>query len=160
MPEWTHSSDRHGLNYLIEQDWAGRRHTLAASAVAKLGALTTTPWTADDLATAFTAQQLRFLSECAGMPVNVTQLTPLGPIAVVKWEDISLGALSVNAERWRVDGLDFLELSIRVKDGAEGAQATFEHGLRDRGIEFFEEEETKTRTVLEHLGAVHGVKRG
>ena len=89
------------------------------------------------------------------MAVDLDALTLLRPIRATKWDDVPLAVSSdveVKAERWEIDRLDFLEVSIRVEPGvAEAAQADLEGSLRRRGVHPAPDQETKTRIVLEHL---------
>jgi hypothetical protein len=60
----------------------------------------------------------------------------------------------VRAERWTVDDLDFLELSV-VADLSEarGRQADLTAFLSSRGLAAGSQQQNKTRQVLEHLVA-------
>jgi hypothetical protein len=87
-------------------------------------------------------------------------VTVLGrrPIASTQWKGISIGrAHDVDAERWTVDGLDFLELSIRVTSGADdatAAQRTLEDEVAGRGLEFEDNDKPKTERVMRRLAGL------
>ena len=66
-------------------------------------------------------------------------------------------AHDVDAERWTVDGLDFLELSIRVTSGADdatAAQRTLEDEVAGRGLEFEDNDKPKTERVMRRLAGL------
>jgi hypothetical protein len=102
--------------------------------------------------------QERFLTDCAGLRVNVAATSALGPIDATRWKSVGpapLSALGVRAERWTVAGLDFLELSTKVDpDEAEKAQSTLTSALAQLGLEA-SDSDTKTRRILEHLAPGH-----
>ena len=140
--------------FRVEQDWAGDRKVLAASLVA--------PRDSDRLddvlagratpRALFSDRHRQFLADCAGSAVDLDQLTVLGPVQVRKWDTVTWSGFAVDAERWVVGPLDFLELSIRVEpDRAVAAQAGFEAALRDAGLGGDPVQETKTRLVLHRL---------
>ena len=65
----------------------------------------------------FNDGQERFLSECGSSPVNIDALTLLPLIDTSRWEHVRFGGVSdVVVERWTIDDLDFLELSIKTDD--------------------------------------------
>ncbi len=83
----------------------------------------------------------------------------LGARAIVatQWKDLSVGRVpAVVAERWTLDELDFLELSIRVDSGAEAAAA--QHALHDevvsQGLEFANTDLPKTQLVMRRLAGL------
>jgi hypothetical protein len=140
----------------VEGDWVGSRHLVSASLVSKLGG--------DDIdevesgrrsvARVFSAAQEDLLRVSCPLPVDLRALEPLGPVAARKWEPQAREfEHQIAAERWKVDELRFLELSIRVpRAAAETAQAAFGRHLRDdRGLGADTVQETKTRLVLEHF---------
>jgi hypothetical protein len=154
-PRWSRKQDADDLEYRIEADWAGHRHALAASCVQTLTSGRSSEITSSDgdLEKGFVPPQLEFMAECADVRVNIAGLVALGPIAATRWKDVDLEGFDVTAERWTVGDLDFLELSIRVKNSAQAAaqQSAFEATIRTLGLSFPDEQETKTRQVLEHL---------
>jgi hypothetical protein len=63
----------------------------------------------------FNKEQRDFLRDCAGAYINLDTLTVLPPAEAIRWDPFRMeagGGLKVRAERWSVDHLDFLELSI------------------------------------------------
>jgi hypothetical protein len=139
----------------VEGDWVGSRRLVSASLVARLG-----DDDIDEVATGrrsvarvFSAAQEDLLRVSCPLPIDLRALEPLGPVAAHKWEPAPRGfEHPIAAERWKVDELRFLELSIRVPGAAaETAQAAFERHLRDRGLDVDTVQETKTRLVLGHL---------
>ena len=76
--------------------------------------------------------QRRFLADCATGYGGPGKLTRLGPIEATKWKTVAadgLARLEANAERWQVAGLDFLEVSVRVK-----AEDVDDAGAGDAGL--------------------------
>jgi hypothetical protein len=150
---WTTASELDHAEFRIEQDWAGHRHTLAASCVARLGSHRLTRVFSGDASVidAFEEPQLEFLAKCADLRVNLHGLRILGPIAASKWERTAIaGAV---AERWTVGTLDFLEMSIRSASEryALADQRDFETVVSDLGIKVADNQETKTRRVLTYV---------
>lgn len=145
----------------LEADWAGTRRVLAASCSANRPDRTIGQVRTGDkaLRTLFSTEQKRFLADCGGIPVNLSVLTLLGPVAATRWEPFHTAApdpeFDVVAERWVVDdALDFLELSVRVNPGvADVTKAAFEELVRRRGLQLDPNQDTKTRRVLEYLVA-------
>jgi hypothetical protein len=113
---WRKPFENDAVKYRIEGDWSGQHHVQAASAVstfeqgsqAQIGGAALREQ-------ALTSSQRKFLHRCAAVPVAVSELIALGPIHSTKWSAVTLGGLEVDAERWTVSDLDFLELSIRVE---------------------------------------------
>jgi hypothetical protein len=156
---WTQGREKKGKwEYRIEGDWTGPRRVLAASLEKTLPAATFASGIADaaDASAAFDERQVTFLDACALIPVNLSALVPLGPITSTRWKDVDLGGLTVNAERWQIAGLDFLEMSIRVKNGSrDGAaqQAAFQAAVRAKSLRIDESKDSKTQMVLQHLAS-------
>jgi hypothetical protein len=99
------------FKYRIEGDWSGDRHALAASAQTShpQGSLAESVG-AGRFDQVFTPEQRQFVRDCAHIGVDINQLVGLGPIASTQWEDLQIGGVDdVNAERWTVADLDFLE---------------------------------------------------
>jgi hypothetical protein len=91
------------------------------------------------------------------MPINLDALTLLPPIAATRWEEVRVGEVAdVVVERWTVDELDFLELSIRkdTVEEAQEAQAKLERAIRALGLERDDEQKSKTELVLAHLAGL------
>lgn len=170
LPPWHGPHQDDDGKYRIEADWAGRKRVLAASCVADVPPEhvpvpyeQATGDSGDDGGrwspeAAFSSAQHDFLRTCTRLPVALGGLTCLGPVQARRWKNISLHlprgtGKEVVAERWTVGELDFLELSVRVDAGgdARAAQTGFEAAVRAAGLHFPEEQETKTRRVLQYL---------
>lgn len=156
-PGWTSKREDDDGEYRVEADWCGQRRVLAASYVVSLepGRLVeAVSAPGADLSKVFCRRQQDFLADCADLRIALTGLTPLGPVAATRWKNLDLGDFEVDAERWVVGDLDFLELSIRVRPG-EGdpveRQAAFEELIRSRGLAVADVPATKTAQVLEQL---------
>ena len=96
---------------------------------------------------------MSFLRACTGLPLETTALTVLGPVAATKWSKVRVGDVrKVNAERWQVGGLDFLELSRKV-DGGEAAAALAELATAavSSGLTLDTDLRSKTEQVLDAL---------
>jgi hypothetical protein len=140
----------------VEADWAGQRKVLAASHTDNrpkqvISDVARGRRSVTDL---FTKQQLQFLSDCAGIQVNLDTLTALPPVTAMRWKTVATAPpdLSLRAERWTVGDLDFLELSIAVQiEQAPAKQAALTDFVGSLGLTVNPEQETKTRQVLDHL---------
>jgi hypothetical protein len=80
----------------------------------------------------------------------------LGPVRAVRWKSVPTepaGAdLSVRAERWTLDDLDFLELSIESKPAdARARQDQLTAFARSMGFEPGPNQQPKTSLVLQKL---------
>jgi len=151
---WRDTFDDNDQEYRIEEDWAGPRRALAASYVTKFPPGTFAPLIAESrLLPAFREKQLNFLHDCAGIPVAIPALRPLGPITAIQWKDHDLDGISVNLERWTVGALDFLEVSARADSETEAVELQTRLGAAVSGkdLKVAEEQITKTRAVLEYL---------
>lgn len=142
--------------YRIEGDWAGSRHVLAASFVNELGAADLAAGLKDPVR-AFASQQLALIEACAAIRINIAALTVLGTISATRWTKIKVGSVrKVNAERWQVGSLDFLELSRRVdQDEAATAQAELVGAALKAGLTIDSSAASKTEQVLEVLVSRH-----
>ena len=148
--------------YRIEGDWSRSRHVLAASCVADLqrGTIENALDGPGRIADLFSDPQREFLADCGQIRVALGAVTVLGarPIAATQWKDFSVGSVpNVVAERWTVDELDFLELSIRVESGAEdaaAAQRTLQDEVASRGLEFANNDMPKTERVMRRLAGL------
>lgn len=88
------------------------------------------------------------------MPINLDALTLLPPVTAIRWENVRVQRLEgVVAERWTIDDLDFLELSIRSDTAEEAApaQEALEQGIQALNLERDDEHKSKTELVLAHL---------
>ncbi len=160
-----HSADDEtdGYEYRIEEDWAGTRRCLAASVKVDIDPERVTP---DQVPTCsrqsrfrpqevFSEQHQRFLAACADRGVVLDALTALGPIEATRWKDVEVGKFTTMVERWTLEGLDFLELSIQLEAGSKADPLdrliAFSTAVAARGLNPFSRQETKTRRVLEYF---------
>ncbi|MFD3401574.1 hypothetical protein ACFWUU_12880 [Kribbella sp. NPDC058693] len=136
----------------IEADWAGEKRSLAASMTVK--------WSDSRLADGrqvaelFSKKQLDFLATSSVGRVNLAAVSMLPPITATRFGEITVDGLTskVRGERWRVDELDFLELSILVKPkNAVAAQAALTAFMQQKQLPVDDSQVSKTRRVLEHL---------
>jgi hypothetical protein len=153
---WIDKRDGDGWRLRVEEDWAGTRHVLAVSCVSDLpsGRIDASATGREPLRRLFNDGQERFLSECGSARVNLDALTLLPLIDTSRWTDGRLGGVSdVVVERWTIDDLDFLELSIRAddKDRARTEQQRLEGEVGTLGLERDDADESKTQRVLAHL---------
>ncbi len=140
----------------VEADWAGGRQVLAASLTRQrpeslVKEVVARQRPVQDL---FTGSQREFLTECVAGGINLEALTVLPPITAVRWRSVSVAPpeLGLRAERWAVDDLDFLELSaVAPIDQAPAKQAAMLQFVRSRGLVVPDEQEPKTRLIMEHL---------
>ena len=140
----------------VEGDWAGDQQVLAASHTEKrpetvIPAVVAQQRPPSDL---FTYHQLQFLTECAGVTINLDALTVLSPVTAVRWKKVAVSPpeLGLRAERWTVGDLDFLELSaIAPVEDAPAKQAAIARFVRSLGLDIPDEQAPKTRQVMEHL---------
>jgi hypothetical protein len=165
VDRWSDPFGTDGFKYRIEGDWSGQRRVLSASAVTSFGqGVLAASIGAGDTAAAISDLQRDFVRTCGARAGSIDGLTVLGPIASTKFEEVKLNGLEVNAERWTVLDLDFLELSIRVKarDGerahafearAEKRQAKLEAAIDKQGLKIAHNAENKTQRVLAALAA-------
>ncbi|MDF3311620.1 hypothetical protein P3H15_42330 [Rhodococcus sp. T2V] len=162
IPKWSTSSPD-GKKYRLEQDWAGQRRTLAASAVHQLapGLIEDVTSNGNDLCTLFNDHQQQFLEDCADLRIAFAGLTPLGPVNAAKWKNITVGDFDseVDAERWTFGSVDFLELSIRAERDAGKHQRRFEEAIRAQGLSFSLEQAPKTSQILTELSTAHNADR-
>jgi len=140
----------------VEEDWAGTRRVLAASCVADLPQrrIATAREGKEPVGGLFNGGQQRFLSDCAGIPINLDALTLLPPVEATRWKEIRVQDVEdVVVERWTIDELDFLELSAKkdTVEEAREAQARLEQAVGALGLERDEEHASKTERVLAYL---------
>jgi hypothetical protein len=94
------------------------------------------------------------LTDCVGIPVNLDALALLPAITATKWTNVNLGqARDLVVERWTVNDLAFLELSMRTDTAADAsaAQAVLEDEVLRRNLRRADETESKTTRVLQEL---------
>jgi hypothetical protein len=90
-------------------------------------------------------------------PITGCSWTPPSPglIEAARWKDVEVEEFTTMAERWTLEGLDFLELSIRLEAGSTedplDRLITFSTAAAARGLNPFSRQHTKTRRILEHL---------
>lgn len=155
--EWSEpGGEDDSWEYRIEGDWAGSRHVLAASLVNELAASDLKAGLKDPVR-AFASRQVALIEACAPIRINLAALTVLGPISATRWTKIKVGSVrKVNAERWQVGSLDFLELSRRVdQDEAATAQAELVGAALKAGLTIDSSAASKTEQVLEVLVSRH-----
>ncbi|MFG1932665.1 hypothetical protein ACGFK1_18780 [Mycobacterium sp. NPDC048908] len=165
---WQHGIEGEEFEYRIEGDWAGSRHSVAASAVGKhgQGALLAAVGQDAEPATVLSRDQREFVEQCVHPTVCLDRLIALGPIAATKWADRTIGNVEkVCIERWTVGDLDLLELSIRVKQKDEENAEDFESrvgqkqrqlqaAVRADGVQIADREENKTQLVMNTLAGL------
>ena len=94
------------------------------------------------------------MRECSPIRVNLRTLTVLPPVTATRWDNLegALGDLDVQAERWTVDHLDFLELSTVARlDEAESRQSALIDYVDSLRVPVDSDPDSKTDRVLEHL---------
>ena len=141
------------VEFKLQQDWSGARHSLAASATVDLSAdEVTAAIRAGSPGEVFPAVQTAFLGDCGTINVNPAQLVALGPIRITRWKDIPFQGSTLNAERWRLEDRDVLELSV-LSDLADAptAQAEFLQMISAAGLTARTEHENKTEIFLAAL---------
>jgi hypothetical protein len=152
---WLGAEKGDGWKFRIEEDWGSGR-SLAASYVADLPSrrIAAVREEKEPVSRLFTADQLRFLSECGGMPINLDALTLLRPVTATRWEEVRVDDVEdVVVEHWTVGELDFLELSLKkdAVEEAKKAQAELDRTMTRLGLERDDEQKSKTEQVLAHL---------
>ncbi|MGR7027096.1 hypothetical protein [Geodermatophilus sp. URMC 62] len=150
------TADGHDWEVEVEADWAGERRVLAVSHTVDrpppLDGIDEEGRSAEEL---FTEEQAAFLRDCADVPVQLAALTVLPPVAATRWKEVRSAPtdLGVRAERWTVDHLDFLELSVVARAPAEAAAR--QHALTgfvlSCGLPADPQPQSKTGQVLDHL---------
>jgi len=143
----------------LEGDWTTGGRKVAASIDASVadGTIREAGTTGPPLPSAlFSDEQQRFAAALLAPKVtDLTTLRPLGPISALRWDEEQRDDLDneVGAEQWQVDGLAFLELSIRVKyENADRWSHRFaEWAANDQHLDIASVGTTKTQAVLEHF---------
>jgi hypothetical protein len=144
----------------VEEDWADERRMLSISLTAERpdGRVAAVAAGERDIHALLTDDQRRLIEECAGTFVNLGALTMLPAVSAVRWPTFTVPrpdgpSLDVRAERWIVQDLDFLELSIAVEvESAPTAQAALIAFVEGKGLRP-SVGETKTAQVLQRLVA-------
>lgn len=114
---------------------------------------------AEPVHTLFNPAQHDLLADCSPLRINIDQLQLVGPITSERWEDIRLAPFDdaeIEVERWAAEGLEFIEVSAKVRDvdGAGAAQLRLGAALGGLGLIPHSSRQTKTGQMLEHLAAV------
>jgi hypothetical protein len=156
---WLGAEEGDGWKLTVEQDWAGSRRALAASCGSKLpkGRIAAVLEGSEPVHRLFSQGQARFLSDCAGAPINLDALTLLPLVAATRWTKVRVGSVrDVVVERWTIDDLDFLELSIRSDTVADApaAQQALEREVRALNLHPDSDNKSKTERVLTHLAGL------
>jgi hypothetical protein len=106
----------------VEEDWAGERRMLSISLTAERpkGLVAAVAAGERRIGALLSHDQRRLIDECAGTLVNLAALTMLPAVSAMRWTTFAVAGpggpeLDVRAERWTVQDLDFLELSIAVE---------------------------------------------
>ncbi len=141
----------------VEADWSGEQRSLAASCCSADragGVVHDAGRGRRSVVELFTAHQVTFLQDCAGVPVDLGTLTVLPPVAATRWKEVdaALRELEVRAERWTVGDLDFLELSVVAEiDEARTKQAALTRYVRSLDLAVNQGQDSKTRQVVGYL---------
>lgn len=147
--------------FKLEADWSGESRVLAASCSADRpdGVVPAAGDGHGGVGRLFHPQQEAFLRDCAGVRVNLATLTVLPPVTATRWKEIE-GAppgLGARAERWTVDDLDFLELSVVADLGdAPTTQAALTRFVGDLGLAVDESGASTTQQALRRLVQLAG----
>jgi hypothetical protein len=147
--------------FKIEADWSGERRVLSLSLTAERprGLVAGVASGERGIGQLLTDDQKNLVDRCAGTPVNLSALTMLPAVSAMRWPTFAVaepGApdLDVRAERWTLEELDFLELSIAVDlTEAAAAQAALLAFVERKGLRV-SADETKTTQVLRRLVAM------
>lgn len=117
VDEWAKPFTKSWASYRIEGSWSGTRRFVASSAESSHPRGTVaTALEAADFTPLLTPTQRKLVRDCIGVDLAKRPLTSLGPIASTTWLDVRIGEIpGVDAERWTVEGLDYLTLRTRVQ---------------------------------------------
>jgi hypothetical protein len=152
---WPTATKGNGWELEVEADWAGDKRVLAVSMTAdRPGDVIAAAADGAPVRSLFLDDQLDFLHDCCDARVNLDTLTVLPPVTARRWKQVETAptGLGVRAERWTVDDLDFLELSVVADPGdALRRQRALAGFVGSLGLTVPPVMETKTRLVLEHL---------
>jgi len=110
-----------------------------------------------NISRASTAEQEDYLSHAQQPPIELDELQSFRPIQARKWSVLDKDDFphGIQAERWEIDELRFLEFSIRVDwDEAEEAKPGLHRLLVDRGVDLSGLDEPRTTLVLRHLARI------
>jgi hypothetical protein len=125
----------------VEEDWAAERRSLGISLTAERpDGLVAAAADEGGVRALLTQDQRQLIEQCAGARVNLDVLSPLPAVSAMRWPSFSVPVrggddLKVRAERWTIDALDFLELSIAVDvDKAPSSQKALEDFVAGKGL--------------------------
>jgi len=156
-PSWLSTESKGDFEFNVEEDRVGTKSVLAASCQVKRDAATLTslegpPYLLSEL---LSDRQHDLLATCAPVRVNAAELTALGPIDATRWKDgggDDFADLEARAERWMIEGHEFLEISIRANaEEADAKNSRLQEFITERGIVLDTSQESKTRRVLTAL---------
>jgi hypothetical protein len=156
-PTWLSTESNGDFEFNVEEDRAGLKRVLAASCRVERDAATLTslvgpPYMLSEL---LSDKQHDFLASCAPVRINASELTALGPIDATRWKDVGgddFADLEARAEHWTVEGMEFLEISIRANaEEADAKHSRLQELITERGIALDTSQESKTRRVLTAL---------
>jgi len=147
--------------FTLEADWSGDRRVRAASCSADRpgGVVQAAGEGAGAVGRRFRSERVAFLRDCAGARVDLATLTVLPPVTATRWTEVAAAPLGLGAraERWTVDDLDFLELSVVADLGdAPTTQAALTRFVGDLGLDVDESGASKTQQVLRRLVELAG----
>jgi hypothetical protein len=108
----------------------------------------------------FSRDQERLVEEHWPRDLRWDDLTPLGPVAVRKWEFRPKGFdYEITVEEWVLpDDSDLVELSVTAPPGeADAAGHAFRGYLRKRGFDIEGDQQTKARSALRYFTTGRGI---
>ncbi len=143
----------------VEEDWAAGRRSLGISLTAERpdGLVAAAADDEGGVSALLTQDQRELIEQCAGARVNLDVLSPLPAVSAMRWPAFVVPGpgedLNVRAERWTIQSLDFLELSIAVDvDRARASQEALEYFVASKGLRAATGE-AKTSQVMQLLVA-------
>lgn len=146
------------LTISVEEDRSRTSRTIAASCTVDHTPSPTLAGPPYQLGDLLTDRQVRFLSFCATLRVNPTELTALGPIAATRWKNVGgdgIADLEPRAELWQVERHRYLEISVRATiESAPSARSRLVELLTQHSLAEDDSDENKTRRVLTALAHV------
>jgi hypothetical protein len=162
---WPTATKGDGWELKLEADWAGEQRVLAVSLTADQPGDVIADVAEDGapVRSLFLDEQLDFLRECCDARIDLDALTLLPPVTATRWKEVRTApaGLEVRAERWTVDHLDFLELSVVADPGdAPAAQRALHGFVGSLGLAVDPHQEPKTRQVLAHLVSAAALPAG
>jgi len=153
--QWLDTQEDGDLEFTLEQDrpLAGGPVLAASCQVDRTAeALTGLAGPPYSLADLLTDRQKNLMDTGAEVHPDLTTLTALGPIEATRWKQVGApgaAGLAARAERWRVRGQEFLEISVRAKpDEADGKADDLRRFVTARGITLDTNQKAKTDRVL------------